>query len=153
MLQWWAGGPVGLGDWVHYYSNSECRNGCCSGMYSGGVPKCPTFAWLDLDHLKRLGAGHNAPETPSAEMDAAAAVVCTPAVYPNVCMAVRASWSFASAEAVGERPGSSIVQLVIWSRQHYTESYQLLFTNDLRKYIHLYRLHHRRLKHSSQWSD
>ena len=91
MPQWWAGGLVGLGDWVHCYSNSECRNGCCSGVYSGGVHKCPTFAWLDPDHLKRLGTGHNAPETPSAKIDAAAAVICTPVVCPNVPLSVAAS--------------------------------------------------------------
>jgi hypothetical protein len=29
-----------LGDWVQCSKNSQCRNGCCSGMYSGGVLKC-----------------------------------------------------------------------------------------------------------------
>ena len=52
--------------------------------------QCLTFPWLDLDHLERLGTGHNAPETPRAEMDAAA-VVCTPAVCPNVPLSVAAS--------------------------------------------------------------
>ena len=28
------------GDWVQCSSNSQCTNGCCSGMYSGGVLKC-----------------------------------------------------------------------------------------------------------------
>ena len=29
-----------LGDWAQCSRNSQCRNGCCSGMYSGGVLKC-----------------------------------------------------------------------------------------------------------------
>jgi hypothetical protein len=29
-----------LGDWEQCSSNSQCMNGCCSGMYSGGVLKC-----------------------------------------------------------------------------------------------------------------
>ena len=29
-----------LGDWEQCSSNSQCRNGCCSGMYSNGVLKC-----------------------------------------------------------------------------------------------------------------
>jgi hypothetical protein len=29
-----------LGDWAQCSRNSQCRNGCCSGMYSGGVFKC-----------------------------------------------------------------------------------------------------------------
>jgi len=29
-----------LGDWAQCSKNSQCRNGCCSGMYSGGVLKC-----------------------------------------------------------------------------------------------------------------
>ena len=91
-----------LGDWVQCSSNSQCRNGCCSGQYSGGMLKCtplvaastPPFArqepahllhppllhppLLQLDHLE---TEHNAPETPSAGMDAA--VACIPAVCSN----------------------------------------------------------------------
>jgi hypothetical protein len=29
-----------LGDWEQCSSNSQCMNGCCSGMYSNGVLKC-----------------------------------------------------------------------------------------------------------------
>ena len=29
-----------LRDWEQCSKNSQCRNGCCSGMYSGGVLKC-----------------------------------------------------------------------------------------------------------------
>jgi hypothetical protein len=37
-----AGDPTtgSLGDWEQCSKNYQCRNGCCSGMYSGGVLKC-----------------------------------------------------------------------------------------------------------------
>ncbi len=40
--------PDGGGDWSLCSSSSECRNGCCSGEWSGGVLKCTPFDESEL---------------------------------------------------------------------------------------------------------
>jgi mannan endo-1,4-beta-mannosidase len=46
-----------LGDWAQCSSNSQCRNGCCSGMYSGGVLKCTPLSGGFNPNICMAGSG------------------------------------------------------------------------------------------------
>lgn len=44
-------GTMSLGDWAPCSSSSECKKGCCSGMYSGGVLSCTPLRDVALGRL------------------------------------------------------------------------------------------------------
>jgi hypothetical protein len=54
-----------LGDWAQCSSNSQCRNGCCSGQYSGGVLKCTPLSGGFNSAICTAGTGPTPPTTGS----------------------------------------------------------------------------------------
>ena len=54
-----------LGDWAQCSSNSQCRNGCCSGVYSGGVNKCTPLSGGFNPNICMAGTGTPPAPTPT----------------------------------------------------------------------------------------
>ena len=46
-----------LGDWTQCSASNQCRNGCCSGTYSGGVLKCTPVGGYRADMCVGGGGG------------------------------------------------------------------------------------------------